>query len=242
MTEPTSTDSCWEKPLAEIRRRVHQRQFWQDVRATQVAAEGMEKNEGTSADFSGGRCANARAADEVGTTIERRNSILHNTSASENACEFEHKKSAKKSDAEDGNPAAPSRFVRFSKFNFVGGIGIGVQFAALFILKSVLHLNYLLATALAVETAVLHNFVWHERFTWAERVMRERTRPWCRRSLARLVRFHLGNGAVSILGNLALMKLLVGQGHMNYLVANAIAITLCSLANFLVSDGWVFEE
>ena len=39
---------------------------------------------------------------------------------------------------------------------------------------------------------------------------------------------------------MALMKLLVGRGHMNYLVANAIAIALCSVANFLVSDEWVF--
>jgi putative flippase GtrA len=38
-----------------------------------------------------------------------------------------------------------------------------------------------------------------------------------------------------------LMKMLVGQGHMNYLFANAIAIALCSLANFLVSDEWVFD-
>ena len=63
-----------------------------------------------------------------------------------------------------------------------------------------------------------------------------------RRSLPRLLRFNLTNGAVSILGNLALMKVMVGQGHMNYLLANAIAITLCSLANFLVSDTWVFED
>jgi putative flippase GtrA len=37
------------------------------------------------------------------------------------------------------------------------------------------------------------------------------------------------------------MKVMVEQGHMNYLVANAIAITLCSLANFLVSNEWVFS-
>jgi putative flippase GtrA len=144
----------------------------------------------------------------------------------------------------DRNQAASSgiaTFVRWLKFNFVGGIGIAVQFAALFLLKSVLHWNYLAATALAVETAVVHNFIWHERFTWSDRrainhVECSRHRLWLR-----LLRFHLGNGAVSILGNLALMKVLVGQGHMNYLLANAIAITLCSLANFLVSDQWVFE-
>ena len=62
------------------------------------------------------------------------------------------------------------KFVRWCKFNFVGGIGIGVQFAALFLLKGVLHFNYLAATAIAVEAAVVHNFVWHEQFTWVDRI------------------------------------------------------------------------
>ncbi|HEV2468471.1 MAG TPA: GtrA family protein [Candidatus Sulfotelmatobacter sp.] len=132
--------------------------------------------------------------------------------------------------------AETSIFVRWCKFNFVGGIGIGVQFAALFFLRSILNFNYLLATAIAVEAAVVHNFVWHEQFTWSDRV----ESSW-RRSLPRLVRFNLTTGAVSILGNLALMKILVGEGHMNYLLANAIAIAVCSIANFLVSEEWVFE-
>ena len=132
--------------------------------------------------------------------------------------------------------------LRWCKFNLVGGIGIAVQFAALFLLKGVLHFNYLVATAIAVEAAVLHNFVWHEQFTWADRRQTDEiTSPW-RRSLLRLLRFHLGNGAVSVLGNLALMKVMVGLGHMNYLAANAIAIALCAVVNFLVSDEWVFEE
>jgi len=127
-------------------------------------------------------------------------------------------------------------FLRWCKFNFVGGIGIGVQFAALFFLRSVMGFDYLLATAIAVEAAVVHNFVWHEQFTWADRV----ESSW-KRSLPRLVRFNLTTGAVSILGNLALMRVMVGEGHMNYLVANGIAIALCSIANFLVSEQWVFQ-
>ena len=126
--------------------------------------------------------------------------------------------------------------IRWCKFNLVGGIGIVVQFVALYLLKSVLHFDYLAATALAVEAAVVHNFVWHEQFTWADRVQ-----PSWSRSLPRLLRFNLTNGAVSLIGNLALMKVMVGVGHMNYLAANGIAIALCSLANFLVSEEWVFE-
>jgi putative flippase GtrA len=144
-----------------------------------------------------------------------------------------------------------SRLVRWLKFNLVGGLGIAVQFAALFLLKSALHFDYLSATAVAVEAAVLHNFVWHERFTWADRIAVNRIKPYkvprtktssWRPSLTRLLRFQFANGAVSIVGNLALMKVMVGVGHMNYLAANAIAIALCSLANFLVSDEWVFGD
>ena len=129
-----------------------------------------------------------------------------------------------------------STLKRWLKFNFVGGIGIGVQFSALFLLKSLLNLDYMFATAFAVEAAVVHNFVWHEQFTWADRAQ-----PSWRRSLARFGRFNLTAGAVSIVGNLSLMRVMVGVGHMNYLLANAIAIALCSIANFMVSDGWVFE-
>ena len=125
--------------------------------------------------------------------------------------------------------------VRWLKFNTVGVLGIAVQLAVLLGLKNGLHLGYLYATALAVEAAVLHNFLWHERYTWADRVQ-----PSWRRSLSRLLRFNLTTGAVSIAGNLALMKLLVDLGHVNFLLANGVAIVVCSVVNFVVSDRIVF--
>jgi len=124
---------------------------------------------------------------------------------------------------------------RWLHFNLVGAIGIVVQLSMLFLLKSIFHCNYLLATGLAVEAAVVNNFLWHERYTWADRVL-----PSWQKSPLRLLRFNLANGGISIAGNLVLMKILVGLAHMNYLAANAIAIVVCCLANFLVSDEWVF--
>ena len=124
-----------------------------------------------------------------------------------------------------------STATRWLKFNLVGGMGIAVQLLILVLLKTGMHLNYLLATALAVEVTVIHNFFWHERFTWADRASA---------GLPRFLKFNLTTGLFSIAGNLALMKLLVGLGHMNYLLANAITITACSVVNFLVSDGFVF--
>jgi putative flippase GtrA len=126
--------------------------------------------------------------------------------------------------------------LRWMKFNAVGGIGIGVQLAALAIFRSWLKLDYLLATGLAVEIAVIHNFLWHERFTWADRPAR---RPV--QSLVRLAKFNASNGTVSIVGNLILMRFLVGELQFNYVVSNVVAIVLCSLANFLLGDRFVFD-
>jgi putative flippase GtrA len=123
--------------------------------------------------------------------------------------------------------------IRWLKFNAVGGIGIGVQLIVLTILKSGLHLDYLIATALAVEAAVVHNFLWHERFTWADRAGKA--------GFARVLKFNLTTGLFSIAGNLLLMKLLAGIFHLQYVVANIITIAACSLVNFAVSDRFVFQ-
>jgi putative flippase GtrA len=125
---------------------------------------------------------------------------------------------------------------RWAKFNFVGGVGIGVQLGVLAVFRSWMKLDYLLAAGLAVEIAVIHNFLWHERFTWADRPARG---P--RQSLVRLLKFNASNGAVSVAGNLVVMRLLVGELRLNYVLSNLIAIVLCSLLNFLLGDRFVFE-
>jgi putative flippase GtrA len=125
---------------------------------------------------------------------------------------------------------------RWLKFNAVGVIGIGVQLGTLAILAGGFHLNYLVATGLAVEAAVLHNFIWHECWTWYDR-----TGENPKNVVARFVRFNLTTGALSIVNNLVLMRLLVAQAHLHYLLANSLTITACSFINFLVSDRLVFR-
>jgi putative flippase GtrA len=72
--------------------------------------------------------------------------------------------------------------------------------------------------------------------------MPERVRPARGKSLPRFLRFNLTTGLVSIGGNLGMMRVMVGRVHLHYLAANGIAIVVCSLVNFVVSDGWVFGE
>ena len=125
-------------------------------------------------------------------------------------------------------------YLRVLKFSLVGGLGVAVQLSLLATLTA-MKINYLLATALAVEAAVLHNFLWHQRFTWADRA-----RTGMRGSLGALFRFQLSNGLISIVGNLLLMRLLVGGFRLPVLHPNIATIAVCFVANFLASDRWVF--
>jgi len=120
------------------------------------------------------------------------------------------------------------------KFNAVGALGMGLQLGLLALLNR-LTPRYLLATAAAIEITLLHNFAWHAHFTWRDRAAESGV---CRSFL----RFHLSNGVVSMVGNLALMPFLVETARIPVVAANAVAVLACSVVNFLLGDGWVFEE
>jgi len=121
------------------------------------------------------------------------------------------------------------------KFNTVGVFGFCIQLLVLTILTSGIKLHYLAATFIAVEAALLHNFVWHERWTWAHR------RLDVTKVLTRLLRFNTANGFISIVGNLTVTWLLVSRLHFHYLAANIIAVGCCALLNFFVSDRLIFR-
>ena len=124
---------------------------------------------------------------------------------------------------------------RWGIFNLVGLLGFAVQLSALFVLKVVFGLHYLAATAIAVEIAVLHNFTWHEHVTWSDVIS-----PFHDGVMGRLVRFHVANGLISILGNVALTLVFVRFLHVSYLLANAISVLMCAAVNFLASHHFVF--
>ncbi len=123
--------------------------------------------------------------------------------------------------------------IRWGKFNLVGAIGMGVQLLALALISRLVPGHYLFATAAAIEFTLVHNFIWHLHYTWRDR--RESSAV-----LAQLLRFHLSNGVISMLGNLVMMRLLIQWTRLPLLVANCIAILCCSIANFLAGENWAF--
>lgn len=119
----------------------------------------------------------------------------------------------------------------------VGLLGFVLQSGVLFLLThAVPQFGYLAATAVAVELAVLHNFVWHQRWTW-----RDRPSATTSETFFRLVKFNISNGLFSIFGNLLFMSLLVGRLGLPVSPANVISVAACSLCNFLLADRIAFD-
>jgi len=129
-------------------------------------------------------------------------------------------------------------FIRWGKFNLVGAMGMVVQLASLALFNHWAPVHYMIASAAAVEITLLHNFVWHLRYTWRDR--RDGSALPAPALLVPLMRFHLSNGLVSMLGNLALMRILVVEARLPVLASNAIAILCCSMVNFGLGDHWAF--
>jgi len=124
-------------------------------------------------------------------------------------------------------------FIRWCKFNLVGAAGMAVQLGSLALLNRCSGGHYLMASAAALEVTLLHNFAWHLRYTWHDRRNHSAL-------FSQLMRFHLSNGLVSLVGNLALMRILVEGARLPVLAANGIAILCCSVINFCLGNEWVF--
>jgi putative flippase GtrA len=126
---------------------------------------------------------------------------------------------------------------RFGRFSLVGLMGAILQLTLVWLLTECFGILSTAAVLVAVEVTILHNFAWHERFTWSHRGLKS-----SRQLVQRLWRFHAGNGLVSLAGNTALMYCLVERLKAPVLPAAAGAIVICSFANFLSADRWVFRH
>ncbi|MBN8724959.1 MAG: GtrA family protein [Acidobacteria bacterium] len=129
-----------------------------------------------------------------------------------------------------------SWIISWGKFNLVGLLGVVLQLSLLKLFVTI-GVCYLVATLIAVEITIIHNFFWHEHWTW-----RERTSKNFSSQLIRLAKFNTSTGLISLVGNLLLMKVFVSNFHLPVVLANFLAIASCSIFNFLVSNLFVFQK
>jgi len=92
------------------------------------------------------------------------------------------------------------------------------------------------ATAIGVELAILHNFLWHERWTWRDRI------GAAPRRLRRFLDYQLATGCTSLAGNVVLVGIAARAYAIDPAAANLLAVAIMSAANYLVADRWVFAR
>ena len=126
--------------------------------------------------------------------------------------------------------------IRWARFAGVGLMGFIIQLALVHVLTSMLTMDYRVAIVFAVEAVILHNFVWHERWTWRERVAGSSREA----AYARLLKFNTASGLISIIGNLGFTAVFVELLGAPVLVANVAAITCLTVLNFLAADRLAF--
>jgi putative flippase GtrA len=122
--------------------------------------------------------------------------------------------------------------VRFVRFALAGTGGLLVQIATFAVLNSLLNVNYLVTTLVAVEAAILSNFVWHQRWTF-----RDRSGSW----LERLIQFNALTAVTSIVGSVFVTAVLVESFALPAILANVVSVMILSVINFIGADTLVFR-
>jgi putative flippase GtrA len=122
------------------------------------------------------------------------------------------------------------RFPRLLKFGLVGGSGAIVNIAILYLLAHVVALPLLVSSALAVECAVISNFLLNNRWTFGARDQPVR----------RFFKFNaMSLGALSV--NVLIVWLLTRSG-VYFLAADLAGIAIAMAANYAGSVAWVWRR
>jgi putative flippase GtrA len=120
-------------------------------------------------------------------------------------------------------------------FLAVASGGFLLQTATVTFLTHVSSIAPEVATAIAVEIAVLHNFFWHERWTWADRAAAQSR-------LRRFGGYQLATGSTSLAGTLVVVSMAMRLFAIDVTTANVIAVVVMSVANYTIADRWIFPR
>ena len=124
---------------------------------------------------------------------------------------------------------------RLARFSAAGIAGFVAQVTMLWWLTTFTGMHYVVATVLAVEAAIVLNFVLHDRWTW-----RDRTGA-ATGALLRLGRFNALTGVTSILGGVIVTAVFVETMGLNAIIANVISVVLLGTVNFVGANTLVFR-
>ncbi|MGH2364337.1 MAG: GtrA family protein [Chloroflexota bacterium] len=126
---------------------------------------------------------------------------------------------------------------RAGRFGCVGLLGAALNSGVLWLLTEQVGLYYLISSAVAIETAIVSNFLLNHYWTFARA---QRPPAPLGELLRRLARFNLVSlGGMAL--TLSALFVLTQAGGLPYLIANVFAIGCGALWNFGFSRLWVWR-
>jgi len=130
-------------------------------------------------------------------------------------------------------------FIRFFKFGAVGVSGVVVNLGIYALLLEYFHIADFISRSIAIEISILNNFLWNFIWTWADRDKSLKYLP------GRLLRYHgstfIASFAITLGIGWAVLKLVPDIFMVEY-VSHTVGIVAGMVANFLMSDRWVFMQ
>ena len=118
------------------------------------------------------------------------------------------------------------KYITILKFCIVGFSGIVINNSLLYILTEFGKLFYLLSASVAIETSVISNFIFHDKWTFKE----DKNIPVFKRFISYQLISLIGIG-----GHLTLLYVLVDLCHIFYIYANIMVIFPMVTWNFLMN-------
>ncbi len=125
----------------------------------------------------------------------------------------------------------PTPLLRFCKFSLVGLSGVAVNTGVLYLCHDTTHLPLIPSSIIAIETAVISNFILNTSWTFADSTGN---------TLQKLCKFHIVS-AIPVFANIAILYIFANSG-MYYLYANMIGILAGTIWNFFVNLKWTWKK
>ncbi len=121
----------------------------------------------------------------------------------------------------------------FMKYSLVGVSGVFVNLGLYLFLTRYYEISELVAPLIAIESALISNFILNNFWTFGKRITQSRIR-------VKFVKFHLVSGFSALINYSAFLTLFLVFGFYDIL-ANLIGIGLAAIVNYLINSNWTWK-
>ena len=122
----------------------------------------------------------------------------------------------------------------FMKYSLVGVSGVFVNLGLYLFLTRYYEISEVVAPLIAIESALISNFILNNFWTFGKRITQSRIR-------VKFVKFHLVSGFSALINYSAFIALFQVFGLYDIL-ANLIGIGLAAIVNYLINSNWIWKD